>query len=136
MSVAIPIPITKLEIAAELPSRTYKLDFENKRIFSRGSCNGIEAVNQFMKKSLCTPRFRCLAYSNQRGSEIEQTLIAADVTREYIEAERPRMVRETWLVDSRILDVYDFSFRFEDDKIYIRAGVSTTFGEVTVEEVI
>ena len=58
MGVTIPIPIADLEIARELPSKTYMLDFERKRIYPLGSANGREAVVQFMKKALLTPRFR------------------------------------------------------------------------------
>jgi len=87
MPVFIPIPIEELEEPVEQSSKTYRLDFENGRIFSAGSCDGLEAVNQFIKKAILTPRFRCLIYDNQYGSEIKQTIIADDVTNEYIEAE-------------------------------------------------
>ena len=136
MPVFIPIPIEELEEPVEQSSKTYRLDFENGRIFSAGSCDGLEAVNQFIKKAILTPRFRCLIYDNQYGSEIKQTIIADDVTNEYIETELPRLVRDTCLVDSRVLDVYDFSYSFEDERAYIRFKASTVFGNLTIEEVI
>lgn len=136
MGVTIPIPISELEQAKEQPSRTYKIDFVRGRIYSAGSCDGLDAVNQFIKKALLTPRFRCLVCDNQYGSEIKQAIIAKDVTNEYIEAEMPRIVKDALLCDSRILDVYDFSFSFEHDKAHIKFKAKTVFGETAVEEVI
>ena len=136
MGVYIPIPIAELEQAREQPSRTYRLDFERGRIFAAGSCNGLEAANQFIKKALFTPRFRCLVYDNQYGSEIKQTIIAGDVSAEYIETEMPRLVKDALLVDTRILDVYDFAFTFDQEEARIWFKAVTIFGETVVEEVI
>ncbi|MCL1859029.1 MAG: DUF2634 domain-containing protein [Oscillospiraceae bacterium] len=134
MSVYIPIPITELEQAKEQPSRTYKIVFERGRIYSIGSCDGKEAVEQYIKKALLTPRFRCLVYDNQYGSEIKQTIIADDVSNEYTEAEMPRIVRDAILCDSRILDVYGFSFGFKNDEAYIKFEADTIFGKLNIEE--
>lgn len=136
MGVSIPIPILELENETEQTSRTYRLDLERGRIFPAGSCDGLEAVNQFIKKTLLTPRFRCLIYDNQYGSEIKQTITTADATKEYIEAEIPRLVRDACLSDSRILDIYDFSFEFKDECAHIRFKANTIFGKLAVEEVI
>lgn len=136
MAVFIPIPIEDLEIDAEQPSKTYRLDIERGRIFPLGTCDGLEAANQFIKKALLSPRFRCLIYDNQYGSEIKQTIIADDATTEYIETEIPRLVKDALLCDSRILDVYDFSFSFDKERAYIQFTANTIFGETVVEEVI
>jgi hypothetical protein len=136
MPTFIPIPIRTVEQERELPSKTYLLDLERGRIFAAGSADGIEAVNQYIKKALLTPRFRCLIYDNQYGSEIKQTVIAGDATPEYIEAETPRLVRDALMVDTRILDVYDFSFVFEYEKAHIKFKASTIFGETVIEEMI
>jgi hypothetical protein len=141
VSVFIPIPIAELVPASEQPSKTYRLDFERGRIFAVGSCDGLEAANQFMKKTLLTPRFRCLIYDSQYGSEIKQTVIAGDVTSEYIETEMPRLVKDAVLADSRILDVYDFTLTFDSDpekreRAYVRFKANTIFGPTVIEEVI
>ena len=136
MSVFIPIPIVELEREREQSSRTYLLDFDRGRIFAVGSCDGIDAVCQYIKKALLTPRFRCLIYNNQYGSEIKQTVVARDVSSEYIEAEMPRLVQDALLVDSRILDVYDFSFSFEKENVRICFTANTIFGTTFIEEVI
>ena len=134
MNAYIPIPILELEQAREQPSKTYKLDFERGRIYSLGSCDSVEAVKQFMKKALLTPRFRCMVYDNQYGSEIKQTIIADDVTNEYIETEMPRIVKDAVLCDSRVLDVYDFSFEFKDDRVYIKFTADTVYGKIDISE--
>lgn len=136
MGVFIPIPIAGLEQEQEPPSKTYRLDLKRGRIFAAGSCDGLGAAEQFIKKTLLTPRFRCLIYDSQYGSEIKQTVIAGDATREYIEAEMPRLVKDALLADSRILDVLDFSFSFEHEKAHIRFKAVTIFGETVMEEVV
>lgn len=136
MSVFIPIPIQEVEQEIERPSKTYKLDFKRGRIFAVGSCDGLEAVNQFIHKTLLTPRFRCLIYDNQYGSEIKQTIIAGDVTPEYIETDLPRLVKDALLVDSRILDVYDFSISLADERALVYFQAATIFGKTVVEVMI
>ena len=70
--VFVPIPISGIEEEKEQPSLTYKLDLDTGRIV--GKVDGLEAVNQFILKALLTPRFHCLVYDNQYGSEIKDTV--------------------------------------------------------------
>jgi len=134
MSVLIPISIGEVEREQEQPSLTYRLDLDRGRII--GKVNGLDAVNQFIRKALISPRFRCLIYDNQYGSEIKQTIIAGDASPEYIEAAMPRIVKDALFTDSRVLDVYDFSFSFADEQASIRFTARTVFGETVIEEVI
>ena len=149
MSVFIPIPIKELRLEAEQPSRTYKLDLERGRILPLGTADGLEAVRQFIRKVLVTPRFRCLIYDNQFGSELKQTVIAGDATPEFIEAEIPRLVRDALLVDSRIFDVYSIVVSIKEDplalnkasvldgdNVFISFTAHTAFGQVDIQEVI
>lgn len=129
-----PFPIDGVEEEQELPSLTYRLDFDSGRIV--GMVNGIEAVNQAIRKALLTPRFHCLIYDDQYGSEIKDTVASKDVTPEYLEAELPFLIEDALSVDSRILDVYDFSFQFEGDQVFIHFKATTIFGETVIEEVI
>ena len=135
-SVFIPIPVKDLQFKGEPPSKTYLLDLKHGRIFPAGSCDGLSAIQQFIKKTLITPRFRCLIYDNQHGSELKQTIIASDATPEFVETEIPRLVRDALLVDSRIFDVYDFSIIFETENVYINFTAHTVFGQLRVTEVI
>ena len=136
MGVFLPIPVADLVFEREQPSRTYRLDLKRGRIFGAGSCDGLDAVVQFITKTLLTPRFRCLIYDNQYGSELKQTIIAADVTRDYVVTEVPYLVADACLVDSRVLDVYDFDISFEHDIARISFKAKTIFGEALIEEVI
>lgn len=132
--VYIPIPIDTVEEAEERPSLTYRLDLENGRIV--GKVDGLEAVNQAIRKAIITPRFKCLIYDNQYGSEIEDAIISKDASREYIEAVTEGFIKDALYPDTRILSVYDFRFEFENDKAYIFFRADTIFGQTEIEEVI
>ena len=135
MSLFIPIQIADLEVQRELPSRSYKLDLEQGRIFENGSIDGMEAAQQAFKKALLTPRFRCLIYDNQYGSEIKQTIIAEDVTQAFVETDMPRLIKDATLVDSRFLDVDDFEISFNKDEAHVSCDVQTIFGDTRIEGV-
>lgn len=90
--VFIPIPIETVTEAEELPSLTYRLDLDNGRIV--GKVDKLEAVNQAIRKAIITPRFKCLIYDNQYGSEIEEAIIQKDASRDYIEAVTEGFVRD------------------------------------------
>lgn len=134
MSVLVPFPVGSVEQEKAQPSLTYRLDPDRKRIVGR--VDKLDAVNQAIRKALITPRFRCLVYGNQYGSEIKETVIAGDASREYIETDLPRLVKDALLVDSRILDVYAFSFAFSDEQVLIKFTADTIFGTAVVEEVV
>jgi len=132
MSVAIPFPADGTEERQEPPSETYRLDMDAGRIF--GKTDGLEAVNQAIRKALITPRFACLAYDRQYGSEIHTLLRAQDITPEYIMSELPELIEEALLADSRILAAYDFAFAFDGDRCKIHFKADTIFGTATIEE--
>ncbi|MCC8157301.1 MAG: DUF2634 domain-containing protein [Oscillospiraceae bacterium] len=133
-SVYVPIAISEVVEAEELPSRTYRLDLDAGRIV--GFVDGLEAVNQAIRKAIITPRFKCLIYDNQYGSEIEDAIIAKDASTDYIESVTEGFVRDALKPDTRILDVYDFEFEFKDDAAYISFKADTIYGETEIEEVI
>ena len=130
----IPIPVAQVEESKEAPSLTYGLDLDKGRI--TGKIDGLEAVNQAIRKAIITPRWKCLVYDNQYGSEIEDAVIADDATPDYIETAAAGFIIDALKPDTRILRVYDFSFSFEGDAIYIAFRCDTIFGDTTVEEVI
>ena len=132
--VFVPIPISGIEEEKEQSSLTYKLNLETGRIV--GKVDGLEAVNQFIEKALLTPRFHCLVYDNQYGSEIKDTIKDDTATEELIEAEIPRLVEDALLCDGRILKVYDFEFEFDKDYCNVHFKADTIYGTTEVEEVI
>ena len=133
-SVYIPLPINEVTEAEEKPSLTYNLDLEKGRII--GKVDGLDAVKQAIHKAIITPRFKCLIYDNQYGSEIRDVIIAQDATPEYTETVIPGFITDALKPDTRILKAYDFSFEFTEDRAYIAFKVSTIFGEIQIEEVI
>ncbi len=132
-SVFIPIPVSGIEEEREAPSLTYRLDLDAGRIV--GMVDGLEAVNQYIRKALITPRFHCLIYDNQYGSEIRDTIITEDATEELIRTEIPRLVSDALLCDGRILKVYDFVITLENDCCYITFKADTIFGPTSFEGV-
>lgn len=139
MALDIPIPFETIEDEGEKTSRTYKIDWDNGRIL--GFVDGHEAMKQFIKKAILTPRFRCLIYSNQYGSEIADTLLNRNVTREYIETKVTFLVTDTLIHDPRILRVYNIGIEFKDtypmqDSCIITFDVDTIYGQIYEREVL
>lgn len=134
MKVNIPFPIGTVTQEVEKPSLTYRLDLASGRIM--GKVDGRQAVEQAILKVLITPRFRCLAYDSQYGSEIIDAIISADATPEYIEASAEGFVRDALKPDTRILAIKDFSLEFEGDSVRVFFHADTIFGEIEIEKVI
>lgn len=119
----------------EIPAKTYKIDFDNKRII--GKTDGMEAVKQFIKKALLTTRGKYqILYSDDYGSDIENALLGESVTQDYIYTVVPALIKEALLIDDRISDVYSIEVKNEDDKLFISFMVSCDFGELEIKEVI
>lgn len=153
-SVYIPLLVTKVEEAAEPPSKTYRLDLEEGRIL--GMLDGQEAVRQAIHKAIITPRWKCLIYDNQYGSEIEAAVIQSQgrASHDYIEAVVPGFVRDALRPDRRITLVYNFVFAFtpedkaklfpdlfeavgdDGDAVFVSFDADTIYGTVQVKEVI
>lgn len=132
--VYIPIPIGIVEEEQEKPSLTYRLDLTAGRII--GKVDGLAAVEQAILKAMITPRFHCLVYDNQYGSEVIDAIIANDATPEYIVAAAEGFVRDCLKPDTRILDITDFSLEFEGDSVKIYFHVETIFGVIEIKKVI
>lgn len=125
-------PIETVEEAQEAPSKTYRLDLDRGRIV--GTVDGIEAVRQAIRKAIITPRFKCLIYDNQYGSEIEETIVAKDADEDYVRATAEGFIRDALLPDSRIIDISDFEFDFIGDSAHIKFTAETIFGQTDIEE--
>lgn len=130
----IPIPVETITEAEEQPSLTYRLDLDKGRIV--GKVDGQEAVAQAIRKVIITPRFKCLIYDSQYGSEVEEAIVAKDATREYTEAVAEGFIKDALRPDTRILSVQDFAMEFFEDGVRIYFSASTIFGEIQIEEVI
>ena len=133
MPVDIEIPITDIEEEAERPSRTYRLDTDSGRI--AGTTDGLDAVNQAIKKAIITSRFSNLIYNDDYGSEVVDMVHDRSVTQELIETVVPELIRDALSQDTRIIDVYDFDISFKNDEAYISFRADTIFGEPEISEV-
>ena len=134
MAVYIPINIADVQDAQEMPSRTYRLDLDAGRIV--GFVDNLEAVQQAIRKAIITPRFKCLIYDKQYGSEIEDAVIAKDASREYAQSVIEGFVKDALAPDSRILECHDFDISFDKDQAQIVFTADTNYGEIELEEVI
>ena len=132
-TVYIPVGIRTVEEEQEKPSLTYRLNLTTGRI--TGKVDGLDAVEQAILKALITPRFHCLVYDNQYGSEVMDAIIADDVTPEYVEAAAEGFVRDCLRPDTRILGVHDFSVEFSGDSVLISFRAKTIFGEIEIKKV-
>lgn len=133
-SVFIEIPITDVVEAAAQPTKTYRLDLDKGRIV--GMTDGVEALMQAIRKAIITPRFKCLVYDNQYGSEVEEAIIAKDASQEYARAVIPAFIKDCLLPDDRIIEVKDFEIEFQNDGAYISFTADTIYGTARIEEVI
>ena len=153
-SVYIPLPVATVQEAQEPPTKTYRLDLEEGRIL--GMIDGQEAVRQAIHKAIITPRWKCLIYDNQYGSEIEAAVIQSQgrASHDYIEAVVPGFVRDALRPDRRITLVYNFVFAFtpedkaqlfpdlfeavgdDGDAVFVSFDADTIYGTVQVKEVI
>ena len=109
------ILLTNLETATEQTSRTYYLDVE-KNIISN-YCDGIEAMKQTIYCILNTERFNHLIYSWNYGIEIEH-LIGESIT--YVIPELERVINEALIQDSRVVQVSDFKFEVNKNKVIVK----------------
>jgi len=112
----------------ELPSRTWRLDFERGRV--TGMIEGLEAVRQAVFKILQTERFRYLIYDADYGVELA-SLVGRDPV--FVQSELRRRITEALIQDDRIEDVTDFQIDVTGDAATVRFTVVSTFGSFQQE---
>lgn len=114
-------------------TKTYAIDWENGRL--SGNVDGIDALHQYIYKTLKTECNRYLIYDLSVGTGIKGMLSQRSLTRSYIEADIPRQVKKA-LSDKRILGVRDFSFEYpegEPNTVRISFHCDTIYGETSEE---
>ena len=114
-------------------TKTYAIDWENGRL--SGKISGIDAVHQYIYKTLKTEGNRYLIYDISFGSKIGALVRKNNVSRAYLESDIPRMVKNA-LSDKRILNIHDFSFSYSDnerDAISVSFVVDTIYGQLQEE---
>lgn len=112
------------------PSLTYQLLTES----LGGLIDGDEAIKQFIYKAIRTPRNRFLIYDDQYGCELDD-LIGANATRELLNDEIPRIIKDAIIYDDRIESVSNFTVNQDGDKTYISFTVGLINGGTIESEV-
>ena len=121
------------------PTHTYKFHFMNNRIIQYS--DGIEAMQQFIYKTLQTDRYRHEIYDWNYGFEIDD-LMGKPLS--YAKAKLPRRIIDALICDDRVLAVNNFSFPIPDDNVYsqkrntvvIAFNVNTIYGSISVSKAV
>lgn len=111
------------------PSKTFRLDMENKRII--GMTDGLEAVRQAVYCILNTERFDWLIYSWNYGVELKE-LFGKPLS--LVKAKIKKRIKEALEQDDRIQSVDSFSFDSYEGKLLVRFQVHTSMGEIEAEK--
>ncbi len=123
---------TDSEDEEEETSRTYKLDLDTGRIV--GIIDEAEALEQAIRKCIATPRFDCLIYDDQYGSETARPDMSDGSSEEYMRTAIEGFVRDALSQDTRISEIDDFEIEFKDDNAYISFSLETIFGSITIDK--
>ena len=99
-----------------------------------GFVDDIDAVEQAIRKAIATPRFDCLIYDDQYGSETACADMAVGATEEYRRSAIEGFIRDALSQDIRILEIGEFEIEFVDDEAYVSFSVSTIFGEIKLDK--
>ena len=116
---------TEVLDSANLPTKTYKLDFERGRC--GGMIDGLEAMEQAIFKMFNTKRFAHIIYSDDYG--FEEMIGEEEI---YVRGDLPRRIKEMLLQDERITAVEDFLLDFVKDEAYVSLTAVTVYGDVRV----
>ena len=113
-----------------LPTKTYAIDLENKRIM--GTIEGRDAVMQFIRKVMSTDKYAYEIYDWYYGNEL---LKLVGKPYDYVVTRIPNIFREALLVDDRITDIRDFTFTQSTlDSVHVSCQVHTIYGNVNYEQ--
>lgn len=115
--------------------RTYRMDFERKRI--SGYVDGIDACAQAIWKILSTTRFAHLIYDDQYGNDLFNKLNDSDLTPDYLDVDIPVMIEDALTADERTLSVSDLTYEIIDrDSVHLKFTVETIYGDTEIEGVL
>lgn len=110
------------------PSRTYGIAVNNERI--DGYVDDLDAVKQAIYLILSSERYQHIIYSWDYGVELLD-LIGKPMP--YVMSEIPRRIKEALTQDNRIVDVKDFEFKKNKNKLHTTFTVITNIGNISTE---
>ena len=112
-----------------LPTKTFRLDIENRRIM--GKIDDSEAVMQFIKKVLDTSKYAYEIYDWYYGNQLN---LLVGQSYDYVVARVPKIIEEALCCDDRITGVRDFKFiRTGLDSCVVSFYADTIYGSQKVE---
>lgn len=110
------------------PNRTYRISLNNDRI--NGYVDDLEAIKQAIYLILSSERYKHIIYSWDYGVELVD-LIGKPMP--YVMSEIPRRIKEALTQDNRILDVVDFQFKKNMNKLHATFTVITVVGNISTQ---
>jgi hypothetical protein len=113
----------------ESGTKTYKLDFEKKRI--DGMIDGREALEQAIELALMTPRYEYAIYSHSYGTDWSGV-----IGESYLKAMAgaKSAIEDSLMCDDRILSVDDFEFEKKKNGMKISFKVNSVYGDIDAEK--
>lgn len=114
----------------EMPSKTYKLDFEYKRI--SGMIDSQEAMLQAVRKIFETERFAYEIYTAEYGIELESLM---GQPTDFVSTVLESRIKDALLADTRILGLEDFKVvELAKDTLEASGTIVTTQGPLGFRE--
>ncbi len=119
----------EVENSSKMPTKTYFLDIENKRI--SGVTDKLDAMRQALYLILNTERYEYPVFSWNYGAELFETFSNPI---NFLYPELKRRITEALLTDDRIISIEDFSFEALKGKVLVTFTVKTIFGNIKAEK--
>lgn len=110
------------------PNRTYRIEIDRDRI--SGYADDLDSVKQAIYLILSSERYQHIIYSWDYGVELVD-LVGKPMP--YVMAELPRRIKEALTQDNRIVDVDDFKFKKNRNKLHTTFTVITNTGNIPTE---
>lgn len=107
----------KRSVKWDSESGDFVLDGANRMV----ECDGREAFVTWCFKIAQTERYRCLAYPNSIGTEMERAMDNDD--EKTVESMVQRTITDALMVNPRTEDVLDFEFSWEGDNMHCKFKV-------------
>ena len=107
------------------PTRTYYVNPDTKHI--TGMADGIMAMRQAVEIIVNVERFFWQIYGPNFGMQWNG-LIGRN--HDYAAVEAQRRLRDAFSVDERIIDMRDYAYKSEGDKLNISFTVGTVYGDI------
>ena len=118
----------------------YAYDFENNCLKKDESGKnyyvyGNEALKIWIYKSLMTPRFRHLAYSEEYGNEMFD-LVSEAIHHDVLFLELKRFITEALMYNEYIRELNSFEFYVDGSSVQISFTVISVYGEMDYEQTV